>query len=228
MNTGQIINSKTNGAYTVIPKGLIDSDLTFEEKGLLICLLSLPQDWVIYRHNLKEKFNQDKPGAIDRVFRSLQSKGYIISVKVINNLGHFTGWNHIVYNQPQVTENEFHRDRVSPMSGFTEVGKTSPILNTNSILNTNIKQNTKISEPHFEDDESNEAWGRWVKYRKEIRKPLSPSTTKSQVEKLRSKAPHTRAEMINRSIENGWQGLFEPNAPKKSGFSEDEFLAKLG
>lgn len=101
-------------------------------------------------------------------------------------------------------------------------------VNHNNIIEHINEQIIKQEGFFFEDELSNEAWERWVKYRKEIRKPLSPSTTKSQVEKLRSKAPHTRAEMINRSIENGWQGLFEPNQQRKSGISEEEFLAKLG
>ena len=66
----------------------------------------------------------------------------------------------------------------------------------------------------FDDDESNEAWKDWIKYRKEIRKPLSPSTTESQINKLKMIAPHTRAAMIKQSIENGWQGLFEIREPK--------------
>jgi DNA-binding MarR family transcriptional regulator len=105
-------------------------------------------------------------------------------------------------------------------------------------LNKNVKHNNKennkennqeeyIGVSPFVDDKSNEAWGRWVKYRKEIRKPLSPSTTKSQIAKLNAQAPHTRAEIIDRSIENGWQGLFELPKPKKSGMSEDEFLKQL-
>jgi hypothetical protein len=156
MNTGQIINSKTNGKFTVVPNDVLNGDLTFEEKGLLISLLSLPADWVIYRNNLYDKF-PDKPGTIDRIFQQLQKKGYIVSVRVIDYTGHFIGWNHIVYNEkrdsdeisrkPQLptsvnTEIGEHRNRQSPKSVITEIGKRGSILKTNSILNTNYIQKT--------------------------------------------------------------------------------------
>lgn len=156
MNTGQIVNSKTNGNFTVIPNDIINSDLSFEEKGLLISLLSLPPDWVLYRHNLHERF-VDKPGTIDRVFQSLQKKGYIVSIRVIDNLGHFTGWNHVVYNTPQITETEIYRSRQTPKSVITEVGKcgsivnTNPILNTNSIQKTNLERDLTWFESQFDD-----------------------------------------------------------------------------
>lgn len=156
MNTGQIINSRTNGKFTVVPNDLINDDLTFEEKGLLISLLSLPSDWIIYRNNLYHRF-PDKPGTIDRIFQQLQNKGYIISERVVDDMGHFKGWNHIVYNEkrdsdeisrkPQSptsvnAEVGEHRNRQSPKSVITEIGKRGSILKTNSILNTNSIQKT--------------------------------------------------------------------------------------
>lgn len=171
MNTGQILNSKTNGAFTVIPNDLINSDLTFEEKGLLISLLSLPPDWVLYRHNLHERF-PDKPGTIDRVFQSLQKKGFIESIRKVDSSGHFIGWNHIVYNKRQDfvidhrepdlpksvnTEVGKHRSRQLPKSAITEVGKrgyilkTNPILNTNTILNTNLERDLTWFESQFDE-----------------------------------------------------------------------------
>lgn len=142
MNTGQIINSKTNGNWTTIPNQLLhESDLTLEEKGMLISLLSLSPNWAIYRPDLYKRLN-DKPGTIDRVFQQLQRKGYIISVKVIDEKGHFSGWNHIVYNEKQTTESHVYRHRCLPTSVFTEVGESAPIVNTNSIVNTDLKEKT--------------------------------------------------------------------------------------
>jgi len=100
--------------------------LMIDEKGLLLYMLSLPHDWVLYRSNLYKSM-PDAPGTIDRVFKSLQSKGYIISSKTVDEKGKFTGWDHVVYDEPQTR----HEDL--PMSGFTEVGESCPIQSNNSI-----------------------------------------------------------------------------------------------
>lgn len=51
------------------------------------------------------------------------------------------------------------------------------------------------------------AWREWVAYRKESKKELKPSTIKLQVKFLEQhKAQH--AEIIRKSIMNGWSGLF--------------------
>jgi len=56
--------------------------------------------------------------------------------------------------------------------------------------------------PSFE-----EAWGEWVGYRKEVKKPVTPSMAKAQFAAL-TKLPDPVAS-IRQSIAYGWQGIFE-------------------
>ena len=112
-NTGQIIKSRTTERFTHIPNEIAQTkNLTSEEKGFLLYLLSLPSNWVLYRENLYQNLG-DKPGTVDRLFKQLQKKRYILSVKVVGERGRFTGWNHIVYDSPTVefTEMDEHRAR---------------------------------------------------------------------------------------------------------------------
>jgi hypothetical protein len=131
MNTGMIIKSKSVDRFTSIDNEIIRNfGLSLEERGLLIFLLSLRHDWVIYKTTLHERVGCSK-GTLDRVFKGLQEKGYIISVKVINDSGHFSGWNHVVYDIPTSTN--------------TDVGESAPISNTNT-SKLYIK-NTKFIRP---------------------------------------------------------------------------------
>jgi len=141
MNTGQIIKSRTTERFTTLPNDVIKSkELTLSEKGLLSYLLSLPADWVIYKQHLYNSL-PDKEGTIDKTFKALQTKGYIISVRVHDkNTGKFMGWNHVVYDIP--AESEKHRDGQTPTSEFTDIGESSPILKTNVLQKTNIIQKT--------------------------------------------------------------------------------------
>ena len=73
------------------------------------------------------------------------------------------------------------------------------------------------------------AWERWVSYRKAIKKPIKPASMGAmQLKLLRlSKDPAVQAKIIDASIENQWQGLFElkpdkpePGKPKAKSLEE--------
>lgn len=53
-----------------------------------------------------------------------------------------------------------------------------------------------------------EAWDRWVSYRKAIRKPLKDVSMHAAALKL-SKYGADQAEVVNQSVSNQWQGLFD-------------------
>ena len=145
MNTGQIIRSKTTDRFTTIPNELIRSkNLTIDEKGLLGYFLSLPLSWVMYKKNLYSEL-PDKKGKINRVFKSLQKKGYILSTKQVDELGHFVGWNHVVYDIS--TEVGKSRCRQIRKSEISDVGETVPINNTYKESNNTYKEEKKEKDP---------------------------------------------------------------------------------
>jgi hypothetical protein len=56
-----------------------------------------------------------------------------------------------------------------------------------------------------------EAWFRWIDYRKQIKKPYKSEMSKEAAMKWLCKYPEDiREQIIETSIRNGWQGLFEP------------------
>jgi len=60
-------------------------------------------------------------------------------------------------------------------------------------------------------DAFREAWGEWVQYRREARKPLTASTVRRQILKLQELGHDDAIESIARSIRHGWTGLFNPD-----------------
>lgn len=56
-----------------------------------------------------------------------------------------------------------------------------------------------------------EAWHRWEQYRKQIRKPIHPASKPSAQRKLADFGAD-QAAVVEQSIANGWQGLFELKA----------------
>ena len=62
-------------------------------------------------------------------------------------------------------------------------------------------------------------WQSWVQYRKEIKKAIKSQQTVTQSINTLSRCRemgYSPGEIINRSIGNGWQGLFEPKQPNRA------------
>lgn len=142
-----VIKSKHAGNFTVLPNEIFKQGLTFESIGLLTYLLSLPQDWVVYKKNICKDCNIGRE-KLDRMFNELSEKGYIISVKKINAAGQFE-YKHIVYDRPFNGEpnNRCSENRSGlTANGSTDNGKPAPILNTNLTKETILKDNNNNKE----------------------------------------------------------------------------------
>ena len=158
MNTGQIVKGKRKHDFAVIPNEIAQSkELTMEEKGMLCFLLSLPENWVLYKKNLYDQM-PDAKNAVDRVFKSLQEKGYVLSCRQIDPAtNRMVGWNHIVYDAPQLSQ-----DSDFPISGFPEVGNFRESENLDIYKETNTNKETIIYKYSFEDF--------WLAYDKKVDK----------------------------------------------------------
>lgn len=60
----------------------------------------------------------------------------------------------------------------------------------------------------FQSKEFIEAWQDWNNFRKEIKKPLTPTGMKMQLKFLASLSEEQAIASIEQSIRAGWQGLF--------------------
>ena len=63
-----------------------------------------------------------------------------------------------------------------------------------------------LASPEFQ-----EVWSRWERHRREIGHRLTPTTIASQLKKLESWGSERATAALENSIENGYQGIFEPN-----------------
>lgn len=93
-----IVKSKHASNYTVLPNEIFKSGLSVEAIGLLCYFLSLPHDWVIYKTQLHSQLNMGRE-KLDRVFKELQNKGFVLSVKKHSETGKIE-YEHIVYDKP--------------------------------------------------------------------------------------------------------------------------------
>ena len=90
-----VVRPKTN--FTIVSNSLIENpNLTLEERLFLIFVSSRIDGFVFYKCNLS-KLLGIKEGSLDRIWKSLTSKGHIKSErKRSKQNGSFSGWQHTI------------------------------------------------------------------------------------------------------------------------------------
>jgi hypothetical protein len=101
--SGRIKKGKLKTNYTVVPnEPLRDRDLSWKAKGLLVYLLSMDEEWVVYKKDLSKR-SKDGYDSTDSAFKELENHGYIINEgKSSNELGLFSGNDYSVFPTPQI------------------------------------------------------------------------------------------------------------------------------
>ena len=122
-NLGQIIRSKKTGKsrYTPVSNEILQSlTLSAEEKSILVHLLSLPEDWVVYKMAFGKQLNMGRH-RFNNAWKGLQQKGYIVSVQMIDtNTNLMRGWNHMVHEEPVLNEQRIDQHSELPKIGQSE------------------------------------------------------------------------------------------------------------
>jgi hypothetical protein len=81
----------------------------------------------------------------------------------------------------------------------------------------------------FPEGFAKEAWEEWIAHRRAKRWPTDNLTLRKQIEILGRESPEAQREMIDRSINAGWQGIFPPKgtAPKGRKWVPPKSIAEL-
>lgn len=138
-NTGQIIRSKKNGKsrYTAVSNSIIqDNTMTLDERMTLIYLLSLPEDWIVYKTEIWKRMNVGRD-RFYKIWKVLEERGYIISEKQTNSLGQIIGYNHVVYEEPNTTQ-EQPKNNLKQPTLLPEIQETGFQYTENQVPETQV------------------------------------------------------------------------------------------
>jgi uncharacterized phage protein (TIGR02220 family) len=94
-----IYKSKQTSNYTVVPNNVFEDLKNGLSVGILTYLLSRPRDWVTYKKQLYSHFSEGRI-SIDKAFKELEEKGYIVGIRSIGEDGRITGYEWVVYDTP--------------------------------------------------------------------------------------------------------------------------------
>ena len=126
---------KESGEFVTVHKAFIhDASLSWKAKGILLYLLSRPDDWQIYETELI-KHTSDKLSSLKSGLKQLEEAGYIKRKRKRDDKGRMQGYEYEVYEQPthirksNVDEKESIHMRKSNVGksndGKTDVGKSN-------------------------------------------------------------------------------------------------------
>ena len=131
---------------------LKSSNLSMQAMGLFAYLMTLPNDWVVYKSELVNHFSNGRD-AVYKAFNELIDNGYITFIETKNEKGQFKSCEYFIHEQPVVeTERSIRRElrksqneksSESTENGNPQPGKPctgNPYTENPSLLSTN---NTK-------------------------------------------------------------------------------------
>jgi len=129
--------------FTVIPNSTAqDKSLSFEARGLLALLLSLPDDWSVNKAWLIEQSEAGRD-KVQRLINELCDSGYMTKTQPKNQQGKFTSNDYFVYSRPQEKAVD-----VKPVNGLTADGETHTTKET--VIQK--KQDTNINTSSSDDE----------------------------------------------------------------------------
>ena len=140
-----VLKIEKNQNYTVMSNHhLRDRNLSYKAKGLLLFMLSLPDDWDYSLAGLCSISKESRDG-IRSILKELQEHHYVEIEKVRGNKGYFE-YNYLIYEIPHFEEHEHDEnnpDMENPYLDSPSVVESTTQINTNKKIDKDDK--TKIS-----------------------------------------------------------------------------------
>ena len=173
---------KQDGDFVLVHKKFIyDPKLSARSKGVLLYLLSRPNDWQIYTSEI-QKHMTDGIKSVNSAVKELMDAGYIKRTLKRSEKGTFKGYEYLVYEIP--TEMPFTENGQTE-NGLTENGQTenrqrhttnnnstnNDLTNNNNTNNDSNTSATDVTRERFEE------W--WKLYDKKLDKKKAFSLFKS-------------------------------------------------
>jgi hypothetical protein len=205
-----------------IPKEIWEDDnLTMAEKIFLVEINSLDNtEKGCYANNeYFSKFFKVSKNRVSEVINSLVEKGYLKSSikegegnkRMLKTLYNFSG----IGSTTKVVEVSNKTGRGSTTldgEGLQEKGEHNNTIN-NTSNNTINKPLSADAEPvqvlPFSSNEFKSSWAEWLKYRKEKKQKMPPTTVRKQLKILGARSEIDAIAILEQSMEQGWTGLYE-------------------
>ena len=119
----QFIRTTKLENFTMINNSLIqDKRISWKARGMLIYILSLPDDWVIYAKEV-QTHSPDGKASFATGMKELEKYGYIVKEYKRNDKGHIVGMNYRVYDNPDKAVENLENKGLEPKTDYRKSDK---------------------------------------------------------------------------------------------------------
>ena len=140
---------KTND-YTIICNHVFrNNQLSYKAKGLLVEMLSMPDDWKFSTQDLIQRA-KDGRDAVYSAIKELEDAGYLKREKATNEKGQFMGYDYNVYEKPDAENPDVEKPhRENP---YTENPSLLITNGSKDNVSTKVETEREINPSLFEDN----------------------------------------------------------------------------
>lgn len=216
--------------YSCINNQLINNaSLSWAARGLLVYLLSKPDDWTANVEHLATQGPTGKKG-LWSLLKELETHGYLTRAKRRDGQGRWE-WEQVLREVPQIDENP-NKPPYTPsrcMDGrYTVKGGIYQVLNNQVLKEPPLPPTPsppaeqpnggpKQPVPPFNGVAFSKALAVFREHRKEIKEPLTVHAEEILFRKLAKWGESKAIEALENSVLNRWRGVFEPR-PSGNGY----------
>lgn len=144
-----IIRQKRKKRFSIVDNDVIeDQRLSYKARGLLIYMLSKPDDWKFYPEELAKHSDKDGVKAVNSALQEIETAGYLTRKQDRDQSGHFKSVDYLLSEVPQ---------EIDPQTQNRQAGKrqTDQRQTANGGLpNTDFKPNTDVPNTELDDDDT--------------------------------------------------------------------------
>lgn len=141
-----ILKNPSRKKFTVVDNhALRDDNLSLKARGLLVTMLSLPNNWKFSENGLCALFKKDGQASIRSGLKELESSGYLVRRRTRDDMGRVDGVEWIIYDQPRLENRNVDNPSLD----------SQPQLNTNQSKtkesNTEREKRKRFTPPTLEE-----------------------------------------------------------------------------
>lgn len=224
-------NADISENFTIVGNNIIkDNRLSIEARFVLIFMRSFKKGWVFYKKDIQGRLDIGRR-VIDRCFEELVNVGYLVETDLITNgtlfpTKGFTVYPYSIKDEPialyssdvQNVQGKNTKTSITQETALVQNvhGNSSSLVQNVHLINTkeyNTKEKNK-KESEIDYKGLNEAVEKWLLYKKERKQAYKGTATiQTMIDRLYAKSqgsPERAKEIVDYSMANNYQGLFEP------------------
>jgi hypothetical protein len=212
-----ILRKDNKERYTTIPMEIIrDERLSLKDIGLLVSMLSLPDNWEFSENGLEKIYKNDGQTSIRTGLKNLEKFGYLKRIRTRKANGKIGSVDWYLYEKPQSEKPHCENQSVDNQSVENQPQYNTKVSNTNQ---STIKEKKERKSNSFDaiiseyttDEKISDLLKEWLKVRKAKRAALTDKAIQmniAKLDKLASESNMSVAEYLEEVICRGWAAFY--------------------